>query len=117
MPFRDAHVVITGGSSGIGLATACLVARRGASVSLMARDIHRLRQAAERVRASGAAIKPMTAERVAETIVRGIERKRFAIYPNRSTALLAGFGPLAAPLLRRMVDRKVRAAQRPMSAS
>jgi 3-dehydrosphinganine reductase len=62
-------------------------------------------------------IKPMTAERVAETIVRGIERRRFAIYPNRSTALLAGFGPLAAPLLRRMIDRKVRAVQRLISTS
>lgn len=62
-------------------------------------------------------IKPMTAERVAETIVRGIERKRFAIYPNRSTALLAGLGPLAAPLLRRMIDRKVRMAQHSTSTS
>ncbi len=271
MPFRGAHVVITGGSSGIGLATACLVARRGASVSLMARDVHRLQRAAEQVRASGAVvrtvavdvsdpvavatafagvadeggpcdvlitsagqarpgrllelddevfrrmievdyfgtlyavravapgmvrrrsgsivaicsaagllgiygycaygpakfavrglmqslrdemhpygvhvgcvyppdvdtpqlaeenqwkpaetaaisgtIKPMTAERVAQTIVRGIQRRRFAIYPNRSTALLAGFGPLAAPLLRRMIDRKVRAAQRLTASS
>src|SRR2546430_11131216 len=53
-------------------------------------------------------IKPMTAERVAETIVRGIERRRFAIHPNLSTSLLAGFGPLAPPLLRNMIDRKVR---------
>jgi len=62
-------------------------------------------------------IKPMTAERVAETIVRGIERERFAIYPNRSTAMLAVLGPLAAPVLRRMIDRKVRAAQRSISTS
>jgi 3-dehydrosphinganine reductase len=59
----------------------------------------------------------MTAERVAEAIVRGMERRRFAIYPNLSTALLAGFGPLAAPLLRKVIDRKVRAAQRSTSTS
>src|SRR5207248_10151583 len=51
VPLRGAHVVITGGSSGIGLATGCLVARRGAPVSLMARDARRLQQAAGRVRA------------------------------------------------------------------
>ena len=62
MPFRGAHVVVTGGSSGIGLATACLVARRGASVSLMARDTRRLGQAAERVRASGAAVRTVAVD-------------------------------------------------------
>jgi 3-dehydrosphinganine reductase len=262
LQLRGAHVVITGGSSGIGLATACAAARRGASVSLMARDVPRLKQAAEQVEATGAlvrtvavdvsdpvavadafaslaeeagpcdvlitsagqarpgrfleledeifrrmievnyfgtlyavravapemvrrqtgsivaissaagllsiygyaaygpakfavrglmqslrdelhphgvhvgcvfppdvdtpqlaeenqwkpretaaisgTIKPMTAGRVAESIVRGIERRRFAIYPNRSTAMVASLGPLAAPVLRRMIDRKVR---------
>jgi 3-dehydrosphinganine reductase len=42
-----AHVVITGGSSGIGLATARLLASRGARVSLVARDVARLAAAAE----------------------------------------------------------------------
>jgi 3-dehydrosphinganine reductase len=44
-----AHVVITGGSSGIGLATARLAAARGARVSLLARDEQRLARAAEDV--------------------------------------------------------------------
>jgi 3-dehydrosphinganine reductase len=35
--FSGAHVLITGGSSGIGLATARLVFGRGARVSLIAR--------------------------------------------------------------------------------
>jgi 3-dehydrosphinganine reductase len=45
----DAHVVITGGSSGIGLATARLAARRGARVSLVARDEARLASAADQL--------------------------------------------------------------------
>ena len=45
MTMRGKHVIITGGSSGIGLATAVLLAGEGASVSLLARDADRLRQA------------------------------------------------------------------------
>jgi 3-dehydrosphinganine reductase len=41
-----AHVVITGGSSGIGLATARVAVARGARVSLLARDPARLSEAA-----------------------------------------------------------------------
>lgn len=42
MSFRDQHALITGGSSGIGLALAGLLAARGARVSLVARDPSRL---------------------------------------------------------------------------
>lgn len=44
------HVVVTGGSSGIGLATAEAFAARGADVTLVARDIERLEIAREAVR-------------------------------------------------------------------
>lgn len=44
------HVIVTGGSSGIGLATALECARRGARVSLIARDRDRLNGAASRIR-------------------------------------------------------------------
>lgn len=40
-----AHVLVTGGSSGIGLATAHRVLKRGARVSLIARDVGRLAHA------------------------------------------------------------------------
>jgi 3-dehydrosphinganine reductase len=43
------HVLITGGSSGIGLATAALAARGGARVSLVARDPGKLDDAAAQV--------------------------------------------------------------------
>ena len=37
MDFHNQHIIITGGSSGIGRATACLLARRGAHISIIAR--------------------------------------------------------------------------------
>jgi 3-dehydrosphinganine reductase len=46
----DAHVVVTGGSSGIGLAAARLLATHGARVSLIARDEGRLAAAAGEVK-------------------------------------------------------------------
>lgn len=57
-------------------------------------------------------ITPLGADQVAASIVAGIDRGTFAIYPDRSTTLLAGLAPMAAPLVRRVVDRKVRAARR-----
>ena len=49
--WTDKHVLITGASSGMGLAAAELVAASGAHVSLLARDIGRLEVAVEVVRA------------------------------------------------------------------
>ncbi|MFF5982981.1 SDR family oxidoreductase [Streptomyces olindensis] len=48
----SAHAIVTGGSSGIGLATARLLAGRGAKVSLIARGKERLEAAAEEVGAA-----------------------------------------------------------------
>jgi 3-dehydrosphinganine reductase len=50
-----AHVIITGGSSGIGLATARRAVARGARVSLLARDETRLAAAVAAVGATGSA--------------------------------------------------------------
>ena len=44
-PLQGKHAVITGGSSGIGLATAMAFAKRGATLSLIARDEQKLKQA------------------------------------------------------------------------
>ncbi len=55
MEFRNRLALITGGSSGIGLATARLLAARGAAVWLIARDPARLALALEEVRAAAPA--------------------------------------------------------------
>ncbi|MDQ3038128.1 MAG: SDR family oxidoreductase [Myxococcota bacterium] len=52
-PIEEQVIVITGASSGIGLATARLAAERGARVVLSAWDEHGLRIAAEEIRATG----------------------------------------------------------------
>ncbi len=51
MDFKNRHVLITGGSSGIGLATARLLAERGAHLWLVARNPARLEEAREQVKA------------------------------------------------------------------
>src|SRR5512133_3470386 len=48
-PLKDQVLVITGASSGIGLVTARMAAKRGARVVLTARNHHALRQAAEEI--------------------------------------------------------------------
>ena len=51
--FANRHVLVTGGSSGIGLATARLLARRGARVFLIARNAAKLAAAAEAIARDG----------------------------------------------------------------
>jgi short-subunit dehydrogenase len=52
-PVRQQCIVITGASSGIGLATARLAAKRGAKVVLSSRNIRELEQIAKEIRAEG----------------------------------------------------------------
>jgi len=56
MNFRAANVIITGGSSGIGKATAKLLARRGANVFIIARDKSKLDQAIQEIEAEGVSV-------------------------------------------------------------
>jgi 3-dehydrosphinganine reductase len=60
--FVGRHAVITGGSSGIGLATARLLAERGAVVSLVARRQELLDTAAAQLRAGGADVRTRAAD-------------------------------------------------------
>lgn len=52
MSWTGRHVLVTGGSSGVGLASAELAAKRGAHVTLIARDEERLKAAQGRVEAA-----------------------------------------------------------------
>jgi 3-dehydrosphinganine reductase len=58
------------------------------------------------------AIKPLSAQRVAASIVRGIERERFLITADAQTKILARLAGLAPGLLHGMFDRTVRKTQR-----
>lgn len=49
MKYANQHVIITGGSSGIGKATAKLLAQQGANISLIARDLNKLQQAQQEI--------------------------------------------------------------------
>src|ERR1700691_4697773 len=51
--FQGRHVLLTGGSTGIGLATARLLARRGAKVFLLARGEQKLAEAAASIKREG----------------------------------------------------------------
>jgi NADP-dependent 3-hydroxy acid dehydrogenase YdfG len=62
MSLLDKVVAITGASSGIGEATARLLAARGAAVVLGARRIDRLDQAADELRAHGASVLTVTTD-------------------------------------------------------
>ena len=62
MKINDKRVLITGGSSGIGLATAKALAAKGARLVIAGRREHTLSEAATELRNSGAAVHAVTAD-------------------------------------------------------
>lgn len=53
MPLSETHAVILGGNSGIGMATACAMAARGARVTIVGRSEAKTRKAAEKIGVRG----------------------------------------------------------------
>lgn len=66
---------------------------------------------AETAAISGA-IKPISADRVAASVLSGIEHRRFLITADTQTRLLARVAGLAPGTLHRMLDRKVRGVRK-----
>jgi len=99
MDLKNAKALVTGGSMGIGLATAKLLAQRGARVAICGRDEKRVKQAAGGFGGLGIAadVKDEAAvKRMVETVVR--EFGDYNVLINN-----AGFGAFA-PLLETTAD-------------
>ncbi|MBU3061862.1 SDR family oxidoreductase [Nocardia sp. NEAU-G5] len=77
---RGRTVLITGASSGIGLATAHEVARRGATVLMVARGTEELEAAASEIRANGGAAQAYTCDITSEKEVELLVKQVLADY-------------------------------------
>jgi 3-dehydrosphinganine reductase len=71
---------------------------------------------AETARISGV-IKPISADKMARAIVRGITKRHFQITADPQSALLIRLSGVAGPLLQRIVDRAVLQARRERGAT
>jgi short-subunit dehydrogenase len=73
MDVRDKVAIVTGASSGIGLATARLLAKRGAKVALVARSVDKLAAACDELVDSFVAVADMSIERQVRDMVRRVQ--------------------------------------------
>ena len=100
MSLAGQHYVVTGGSSGIGLATARLLSVRGARVSLIARSETKLTMAADQLRADGGPVAYAVAD-VADkaSLVSAFEDAEKAFGPVDGLFANAGTGGVFGPIL------------------
>jgi short-subunit dehydrogenase len=84
-PIKDQVIVITGASSGIGLATALEAARRGARVVLASRDEADIKQAADQITAAGGQATPVVVDMGDQASVEALAEQAIVAYDRIDT--------------------------------
>jgi short-subunit dehydrogenase len=84
-PIKDQVIVITGASSGIGLATALEAARRGARVVLASRDEADIKKAADQIVAEGGQATPVAADVGDQTSMESLAEQAIVAYDRIDT--------------------------------
>jgi len=101
---KDQVVVITGASSGIGLSTARLAAKRGARLTVVARNEEALRNLCDEIRNNGGEAQYVVADVSSETDVRRVAGETVGRYGGFDTWINNAGTSIYGPLLQTSID-------------